>query len=272
MRLWTPTQLIREAALKMGTVPLAMGKKVEYADLPLVDVEDIRCWLCGGPTGGKGQPTKTAIKSTFTDWDKARWPKSKSVCPGCALCLSYRQLRNYSIVATEKELRHPTRPEIRYLLLEPPEPPFVFCIAVSGQKWLHFRANIAYSRDGYPVQLEETPICVERPILREWLGLIEQLYTVFSKEEIKTGIYNQNRIRQLGLAEFQTIEEKIAPHRGTRLFDLGVFVAQKKEVDESTQAPRQWDKMEKKPETEIETRPPETKSGKDNQVEQLNLF
>jgi len=243
VKIWAPTQLIREAALKTGTVPLAMGKEVTYADTPAVDAPDPRCWLCGGETGGKGQPVKAAIKATFNDRDKARWPKSKSVCPGCAFCLAYRQLRNYSIIATPDKLSHPTRAELKEILLEPPKPPFVVCVAVSGQKWLHYRANVAYSRDGYPVQFEETPVCVERGIFAQWLGLIEQLYEVFSKEEIKTGNYRQDRIRQFGLAEFQSTEGRIAAHRGTRLFDLGIFVAQKKEAQAEVEAEGQVNKQ-----------------------------
>lgn len=227
LELMTATQFIRWAAMLTPRIPVAMGKVVEYADVPLVDVPDARCWLCGGITGHRGLPVKKAIKDTFTNQDMARWPKSKSVCLGCAFCLDRRELRNYSIIATEKELRHPTRPEIRALLLDPPEPPFVLCIAVSGQKHLHFRAQVAYDRDGFPVQMEETSVCVWRRPLAEWLGAIERLYALFSKEEIRTGRYSQNRIKQFGIAEFQEVEAQLAPHRGTRLFDLAVFVAQK---------------------------------------------
>ncbi|MBW2672560.1 MAG: hypothetical protein JRD89_03975 [Deltaproteobacteria bacterium] len=237
MVMLTPTQFIRQAALKTPHVPVAMGKVVEYTDVPLADVPDTRCWLCGGLTGGRGQPVKKTIKDTFTDRDKARWPGSKSVCPGCAFCLSFMSLRNYSILATEAGLRHPSRPEIRNFLLEPPEPPFVFCIAISGQRWLHFRAQVAYDRDGFPVQFEDTMVCVWRKPLTDWLSVIEQLYAVFSKEEIRTGRYNQNRIKQFGLAEFQAMEEKIAPHRGTRLFDLAIFVAQKLEEKKKEEKP-----------------------------------
>lgn len=250
MKILTPTQFIREAALKTGTVVTPTPWKEKPADKKIrkseanqvqtgdfvgvvmtdPDVEDVpdwQCWLCGGKTNGRGLPVKKAILPTFTDRDKARGSRSQSVCQGCAFCLSHLSLRNYSILATVDGLRHPNRAEIRELLLEPPEPPFVLCIAVSGQKHLHFRSQVAYSRDGYPVQMEETRVCVERPILREWLEKIELLYTVFSKDEIRTGRYSQNRIREFGMLRFQAVEAMIAPHRGTRLFDLAVFVAQK---------------------------------------------
>ena len=214
--------------MKTPEISVAMGKVVKYKDVEVIDVTDARCWLCGGKTNGKGQPVKKVIKLTFTDCDKARGPHgSQSVCSGCVFCLSFMSLRNYSIVATENGLLHPSRPEMRELLLTPPEPPFVFCVAVSGQKWVHFRAQIAYFRDGYPVQMEETRICMERKVFREWLNTVELLYTVFSKEEIRTGNYNQNRIKKFGLLRFQVVEALVAPHRGTRLFDLAVFVAQK---------------------------------------------
>ena len=90
----TPTQFIRQAALKTPGVPVAMGKMVKYSDAPLVDIGDTRCWLCGGETGGQGQTVKKAIKPTFTNVDMARAPASKSVCPGCAFCLSFRELRD----------------------------------------------------------------------------------------------------------------------------------------------------------------------------------
>lgn len=227
----TPTQLIYQAAQKTPKVDVAMGKVVEYSGVDLIPVEDEICWLCGGETGGMGQPTKKAIKSTFTDHDKAKAPHSQSICPGCAWCLSFMSLRNYSILATRDALLHPTRPEIRNLLLDPPDPPFVFCIAVSGQKWLHFKTRVAYSRDNYPVQLEDTGIAVNRIELANILRLVEQMYTVFTKDEIRTGKYGQNRMKQFGIGRFQELEEQVSRYRGTRLFDLGVFVAQKIEIE-----------------------------------------
>jgi len=250
----TPTQFIRQAALKTGTVvtptpwkekpadkkvrkseegKIRMGDHVGVVmeDPGLEDVPDESCWLCGGEISGRGRQVKRAILDTFTDRDKARAPWSDSICPGCAFCLSYTTLRNYSILATEEGLRHPGRAEIKGLLLEPPEPPFLLCIAVSGQKWLHFRAEIAYSQDGFPVQYEETRVTVDRATLASLLDIVEQLYAVFTKAEILSGSYGQNRIREFGLRRFQELEAMAALVRGSRLFDLAVFVAQKKEIE-----------------------------------------
>lgn len=229
MELITPTQFIYRAAMAAPEVPVAMGKIVTYKDIPLVDVPDPTCWLCGGPIHGRGQPVKKMIKPTFTDRDRARALQSESICPGCCFCLSFRELRNYSIVAINNKLMHPTRPELKDLLLDPPEPPFIFCIAESGQKWVHFKSEVAYSRDGYPVQMEDTRLTVQVGELKKILDIIETLYTVFTKEEIRTGQFSLNRIKQFGLARFQDWANLSEKYRGTRLFDLSLFVAQKRE-------------------------------------------
>lgn len=231
----TPTQFIRRAALNSGVIPLSMGKSVEYTDADLVPVEDTKCYLCGGDTGGMGRPVAKAILPTFTDRDKARQPQSKSVCPGCTFCLTQREMRNYSMVVTTGKVIHPDRPTLRQLLLEPPEPPFVFCVATSGQLHLHFKSAINYDCDNYVVQMEQVKVTVRREIFADMLTNIEILYSTFSKEEITTGRYNQKRIKNFGLEKFQELESCIAGYRGQRLFDVAVFVAQKPPEKEEEQ-------------------------------------
>ena len=156
----TATQLIRHAALKTGSLEVKPGKVITYADPPLRPVDDTVCWLCGGETGGQGVPTKQAIKPTFTDNPHARAQESKSLCSGCAFCLSMRELRNYSILAAADGLRHPSRADWREILLDPPEPPFVMCLAVSGQKHISFKAPVNLNREITTVALEEQLINV----------------------------------------------------------------------------------------------------------------
>ena len=230
MRMWTPTQLIYHAAMQTPEVTTATGKVVKYEQFPAENVEDEICFLCGGETHGKGQSTKKAIKPTFTDTPYARALHSHAVCVGCAFCLSRRELRNYAIVATETALLHPSREQVRDMLIEPPEPPFLICIAISGQKWVHFKSQVNYSRDVFTVNLEESQISVIPEKLKAMVETVEHLYTTFSKEEILTGRYNQKRIKDFGINRFSQAEDRIAPFRGSQLFELAVFVAQKKEV------------------------------------------
>jgi len=150
----TASQLIHNAALKTGKIEMHGEKTIEYSDVQTDAVDDAVCWLCGGETGGMGLPTKKAIKPTFTDHPHARGQRSKSICSGCAFCLSMRELRNYSILATRDSLDHPTRAQWREILLNPPVPPFVMCLAVSGQKYLTFKAPINLEREYFIVLLE----------------------------------------------------------------------------------------------------------------------
>jgi len=225
----TATQLIRQAALKVGSIEIKPGKVITYADLPLQAVEDETCWLCGGETDGKGIPTKKGIKDTFTDHPWARGQGSKSLCSGCAFCLNNRSLRNYSILATAGELCHPSRADWREILLDPPEPPFVACLAVSGQKHLSFKAPINLSRETFTIALEEQMVEVAPTKLAVCLEAVENLYAYFTKDEIMTGRYRQHRIQECGLARWQELETAVESWRGTRLFELALFVAQKKE-------------------------------------------
>lgn len=173
--------------------------------------------------------TKKAIKDTFTDQPYARNPASGSVCLGCAFCLGNRPLRNYSILATEERLYHPSRSEWRVHLLAPPRPPFVAAIAVSGQKHLAFKAEISYDRETFTVLLEEMPIVVRRSELADLLAFVEPLLAHFTKAELESGRYNQARILKFGLARWQEVEQVLSTLRGSRLFQLAMFVAQKPE-------------------------------------------
>lgn len=227
----TASQLIRQAALKTKTIKVR-EKEIHYIDPPLTDTPDSRCWLCGGETGGKGLPTKKAIKPTFTDHPCARGYGSSSICPGCAFCLTARELRNYSILATTDRLSHPSRAEWREILINPPEPPFVMCLAVSGQKHLSFKAPVNLERGHYAVLLEEREIFVTPGRIEQAIEAVEALYVYFSKDEIATGRYSQHKIKDCGLAKWERLESGVENWRGRPLFDLALFVAQKREVEE----------------------------------------
>lgn len=233
----TASQLIRQAALATKQLRLKGAKDIvkviDYADPDLEAVPDPACWLCGGEiTGGQGLPTKKAIRPTFTDHPHARGQGSSSVCAGCAFCLSARTLRNYSILATGAGiLQHPARAEWRDALCNPPEPPFVACLAVSGQKHLFFKAPVNLDRDHFTVLLEEREIFVMPDRIKQAIEVVEALYAHFTKNEIATGRYGQHRIRECGLSRWERLEKSVESWRGRPLFDLALFVAQKTEPE-----------------------------------------
>lgn len=219
-------RLIYEAAMRTPVVPLAGGKAAEYRPAERGHFAGI-CWLCGESTDA-GHPRRKVIKPTFTDAGVARAPWSDVVCEACAWAISYRSLRNYSILASPAGLRHPTRTEIREVLLEPPEPPFALCVAVSGQKWLHLKARVALSREAFPALLEETPVIVHPAAFAALLGPAEELYAGgFTKAEIASGRYLAHRIQAFGIGRWEALEARVAPARGSRFLDLALHVARK---------------------------------------------
>ncbi len=221
----TATQFLYNAAIAAGPVHTPMGKVVSYGALEPGHLAGT-CYLCGADTDA-GLPKKKVIKPTFTDHGLARAPDSEVVCPYCAWALSYRELRNYSILATAQGLRHPSRAEWRDILLNPPEPPFMACLAVSGQKWLHFKARINRNNEAFVVMLEEQPVAVVPKKLESLLRRIEDLYTVFSKSEIESGHYSPQRIQQFGMEAWLKHETVLERVRGSGIFDVALFVAQR---------------------------------------------
>jgi hypothetical protein len=99
--------------------------------------------------------------------------------------------------------------------------PELAIIAVSGQKHIVFRATPGWW------QIEEQSTLP----LDVWsvLDAVECLYTIFSKTEIETGMYSQRRMMDFGINDFLSLEDRLKFQRGTLLFDLAIFLAQKKE-------------------------------------------
>lgn len=221
-----PTKLIYDAAMKSPTVE-APRKSVTYQPAEEGKLSG-RCWLCGCETE-TGHPKKKIIKPTFTDHDLAAIPWSEVVCEHCAWALSYRELRNYSILATCGQLYHPTRVQIREIILSPPEPPFLLAVAESGQRWLHFKAKVNLSNKRFAVRMDNFDVIVSPEQFKSLLEPIEEMYQTFTKAEIESGNYQSHRIQSFGMERWEKLEATIAPTRKSSLFQLVLFVAQREE-------------------------------------------
>lgn len=213
---------------------------------------DDRCWLCGGETHGVGWPRRTAVAETFTNHNLARVPTSETICQACVYLSSVESWGSYVADHPGKELKTggviswrfyshavssaghecPNRARWRQLLVAPPDPPFLFVIAESGQKHLLFRAAVAYDRDRYPIQVEEDRLIICCDELQGCLNSFEYLYALgFSKQQIASGDYNQKTVRSVGLTTWRLAEAEISPYR--RLFPelirVALFCAQRPE-------------------------------------------
>lgn len=251
----SPPQMIADWIGLPAFPPPLPKKGTQYADGPV-------CWLCGGETQGIGWPLAKAISlDTFTNHDLAKSPQSDTVCQACAMMLSSEGWaryvdaypgRGFLKFFPEKEGKKPRqfnwlysshlfalgrhegpgRKQWREHLLNPPEPPFAFVLAVSGKKHLAFRAVIATNRDTFPILFEETPVFIVRERFARLLADFERLYNLgFSKDSIVSGQYHHGQMQKVGLAIWREAEKPMSAWRALTPQWLSVahFVAQRED-------------------------------------------
>jgi len=209
-----PTELIYRAALASGAEPYPVGP-----------VPDEPCWICHGPTHGRGALKSEVISHTFTDTDFVRWG-GDSICEACMYCLKTKTLRTRSTLATLSGLTQPMRQEWRDILLSPPGPPWLGAIAISGKKHVSFKARVNLSNRRPVVSVEMVPTPYTPTQLAADLAVIEELLTAFPRREIETGNYAQHRIRKFGLIRLADLEHQVvAMRRRARQFTLALLIA-----------------------------------------------
>lgn len=200
------------------------------------------CRICGKEKSG--QPFNSWVKDTFTNYDQL--VPGDVICDDCLFWFGQRsvelqermgkdkpqKMQNYSHFVKNGEwtpLSKGDKAKMVDMLLTPPFPELA-AIADSGQKHIAFRAprNPAGQKVGW-VQFEEQRVFVNPPALLDLLTTIEELYTEFAKAEISTGRYSAHRVVKFGLDRWGELENKIKPMRGQLLFELAIYLAQRKE-------------------------------------------
>jgi hypothetical protein len=165
------------------------------------DEGDKRCYYCGACCSGNFT-AKKYVKPTFTNRDIVKFPSSQFVCKNCVDSMESKypkikladgeerenqRVRQYCWVLTKDEKIAATKAHISFLrdtILNPPEPPFVICLADSGQKQILFRAPVAMDRDVFDVILEDDYISVDREELKQLLDLCKPLVAAIGKVAI----------------------------------------------------------------------------------------
>jgi len=188
----------------------------------------------------KGVRFNDWLKPTFTNHDILR--PGDIVCTACQFSFfeasellmritgkeKPQRMRNYSHIVLNgvwHALTKGQKPQIRTLLLQSPE---LAVIAESGQKHLVFRAQPGW------IQFEEQKLPMYPQQLEEHMHIIDSLYPHFSKEEIGSGHYAAWKIRQCGVEIFTMLEDNARDMRGSLMFDLALFLAQREEQNEPT--------------------------------------
>jgi CRISPR type IV-associated protein Csf1 len=157
------------------------------------------CFYCGGICGEE-HSVKKYVKDTFTNRDIVRRPGSQFICGGCVSCFEDRDItllngekrkdqwtRLYSWIFTNTTQMAATKAhlkEITAILLTPPEPPFGIVLVTSGQKQLLFRSVIAWSKDNFPVMLEDEIITVNKKELLEKISIAKIVVAAIGKPSL----------------------------------------------------------------------------------------
>lgn len=196
-----------------------------------------RCRLCGEE--GRGRASIDWLKPTFTDHDKIQ--PGEIVCAACLFCVDDhseilqrmtgrdkpQRMRNYShVVRPDGTWCAYMKNQKRELAAELLASPLAAVVSLAGQKHLILRARMGWW------QVEETTLRPEPESLGSLLPRVEALYSAgATKAEIETGRYRQSTLLTLGLDFWREHENNCAPFRGTGIFSLAVWLAQKETDD-----------------------------------------
>lgn len=240
----TPTQIIYRAWMATDK-PLPYLTSVESREISLLDPVEHKdytenasgsCYLCGGELSG-GISKKKLLPSTFTDHNGAKAPGSDYCCTGCSFCIltnpDRRQaLRWFTFSASQEGLRILNRPDLRDVLVNPPEPPFVLAAPVSQKKHIALRAQVSYSRDRYLCNLEDETIEVNRREIATLLDFVEALLAIgYSKGDLSQ--MQLTRRAGIGPMAVEEIFERLEDYKKKRTYELAIFAAQPKTEEEA---------------------------------------
>lgn len=240
-RRMSATRFLHEAAKKTPRLAAPNGKVLDVH--PLIEGEESgECRLCASETG-RGFSWRGAAKKTFTDHDVCRRPESDALCEFCAWALGWAPgtaagkggvttFRLYSVYATPAGVELPSRARWREILTEPPRSEYLACLAVSGKKWLHIKSRVGRPAPHWDAMLEERRVIVAPKVLRAILADFESLYAGFPKSRIEAGDYPPPLVSAFGVERFDGHERRLKVFRGSDLFRVAAFVAQKPERKE----------------------------------------
>jgi hypothetical protein len=188
-----------------------------------------------------GEKFEDWVKPTFTDWGLLQ--DGTIVCDACLFCFidknaqlaarvgkaEPQRFRNYSHFVTRDgawvPLTKGNKPEMLDILLHTPQ---VAVIADSGQKHIAFRGKPGWW------QFEELAMRPSPAVLLMLRDLMVNALAVFSKAEIESGRYGFSRIEKFGVVAYQEFEGAVKTYRGSPVFALALFLAQKEEEDGPT--------------------------------------
>lgn len=173
-----PTQIVREG---LG-FSAAKGPSVK---------EDMLCMTCGrtihaGETAIKWSP----MKGTFTDWQYLA-SNSRHVCEDCAVLRDNQALKylQTSVVSREGVWNLGKDTNRMWFVQSPPEPPFVAVVGTAKKQHLAWKASATLDRDLLLVQLGNTLIDIDRPLVLDAVQWIKRARELGEENKHKIGTF-----------------------------------------------------------------------------------
>lgn len=117
-------------------------------------------------------------------------------------------------------LRRPERKEVWRILLDPPEPPFVLYLTLSGQKHGLFRQEVATSRDAFRLQAEDLSGWFVRAKHEKWMRAAIALRRLAVRSaSIESGRYDSGDYLK-ARAEIADFEHLVSKLRASQLWKI----------------------------------------------------
>jgi len=198
----------------------------EKDDLPVVQVNEGRCWLCGLEIA-QGIFCREIIRPSFTNLDFALAPESPYLCPACAYCLKEPTFRRTCFLVGDVLGFVPfKRTEGLDVLRELPSGVWACYLTHSYRKHYFLRTPINFlQREDQPciVQFEAHPVRIDRTFW-ELVSILKSVLPYGTKKEFRTGEYRRKSIEQIGIADFLKAESILSRSRNSRAFHLAMFL------------------------------------------------
>lgn len=195
----------------------------------------------------EGVLLKDIIRKTFTDHAYIRY-RSAYASKDAALCIEavydtgsrLNSMRNYSYLATEKELRILQRADLLDVLMQPKPLPFVLAVTYSNKKHTAYKCSLNTSNSNFIVTTDVGDVLFDHqdaaailPVLQSWYCIVpgkeqaEKQPTFFTKEHILHGCSSTKRIMQYGIEKYFAENEVIQGFRNTAFLNLLVHTLNK---------------------------------------------
>lgn len=237
----TNTDIIYSALQKTG-IEIELPKNLKF------EKTNSNCMMCGKEIE-EGAKKNKVVSGNFTDYDTFSNLSGTHICRECAICVKNRDLRTHNFISDKDNIYLFKKKDLeKYLfnLERYVKSDFVIGITRSFKKHNSFRCAVNYNTKKFYIREEDKEYLFDVELAKELYKDLWKMYLYFTKDEILTGEYSLNRIKEFGLDNFSRYEAICKEHRNTHQFDLLVYMLDSEKRNEIVKERMDKQKKEKK--------------------------